>query len=388
MLPGYSYNQGLYLSAAAHLYQATKNTDYLRRTGRLVDAILQNSTDANGLLKDVPRGQPSYLEPPCVEGQDPGGDWYSFKGAFMMHLGYFMTIAGRSALNISQVQRVVSFVRKNADAVWTNASVVGSMSGDVCSTAQSAALGEVRMFHWEWDWGVHPTPAPPPADPSSFFTKAGLRATGVDGIAGTRSASNCQKKCAADANCHSYTYADSETSGFSEDCWLCSFDRTGPGSCDFEEDLSFVTGIKRPSPSILGGGTCSANDCGKPVAKDLGNNQTCFCDEECTTHFDCCLNFASVCPAASASCKAETCHTIGASAIPGGGYCFCDDACSTDMHNCCPDFSSVCGAGPTPTGHLCMDARAHGSAVNLFLTDWVLSELQQQHEGVQQPLVA
>ena len=47
---GFSYNQGLYLSAAAHLFNLTADPRYLSRTSRLMDAILENATDPSGTL--------------------------------------------------------------------------------------------------------------------------------------------------------------------------------------------------------------------------------------------------------------------------------------------------------------------------------------------------
>ena len=46
--PGYSYNQGLYLSAAAHMFAATGEHSYLLGTPRLLEAL---GCDVRGATK-------------------------------------------------------------------------------------------------------------------------------------------------------------------------------------------------------------------------------------------------------------------------------------------------------------------------------------------------
>ena len=53
--PGYSYNQGLHLSAAAHLFAATGEPSYLRSAASLLDALLANHTTDQGLLYEPVR---------------------------------------------------------------------------------------------------------------------------------------------------------------------------------------------------------------------------------------------------------------------------------------------------------------------------------------------
>ena len=89
------YNQGLYLSGSAHLSRAANDTSYLRHTAALVDAILTQLTDDSGLLvEQPPPSSPTYDNQRCVQGSDPGGDWFNFKGIMVTHLVYYVAIAG------------------------------------------------------------------------------------------------------------------------------------------------------------------------------------------------------------------------------------------------------------------------------------------------------
>ena len=64
---------------------------------------------------------------------------------------------------------------------------------------------------------------------------------------------------------------------------------------------------------------------------------------------------------------------------PGGGYCFCDDhrrLWFTDNNSggsCCPDWWQVCEG--VKEGTTCLDARAQGSALGLFVAAAVVSKL-------------
>ena len=63
--------------------------------------------------------------------------------------------------------------------------------------------------------------------------------------------------------------------------------------------------------------------------------------------------------------------------LPGGGYCFCDDHCRlwfTDNNSggsCCPDWRQVCEG--VKEGTTCLDARAQGSALGLFVAAAVVT---------------
>ena len=86
-MPGLSYNQGLYLSAAAHMYTLHGDPGYLRNTASLIEAVMANHTTKNGLLREPP---PLPLPNPgsdfqCSQGYDPGSDWYNFKGILVLN---------------------------------------------------------------------------------------------------------------------------------------------------------------------------------------------------------------------------------------------------------------------------------------------------------------
>ena len=93
---------------------------------------------------------------------------------------------------------------------------------------------------------------------------------------------------------------------------------------------------------------------------------------------DCCPDYAETClepSAALATCAGapDACAAAATAPqpLPGGGYCFCDDHCRlwfTDNNSggsCCPDWRQVCEG--VKEGTTCLDARAQGSALGLFV---------------------
>ena len=274
--------QGLYLSAAAHLYAITNSSRYLVHASKLVEAVLQNATDARGILIEPPAPPISWYGGQCLQGADPGGDWYSFKGIAVMHLTYFVEKAGRAALSSSQLRRLQAMVHASSDGAWFNASFAGHHARDVCDstpvdvasegsvgwgTAANVAPSDVstafRRFHWRWDYsfnnnsnGSHVVP---PADTEEWFTQGGVRCTGLADIGMTHSETNCRAHCAADHLCAAYNFAPVSKTGIGTgDCWLMH-GRTDKHECA-TVDANFRLGVKRPAAD----GKCASSSCGGP----------------------------------------------------------------------------------------------------------------------------
>jgi len=113
-------------------------------------------TNSEGLLIEQPTPPDPYHSGQCRFVNSPGGDWYSFKGIFLRHLGYFVSEVGHLALNASQLTRIHAFVKTNADAVWNFASASAPFPwADVCNENQDFRGTEPWKFHWQWHWQSH-----------------------------------------------------------------------------------------------------------------------------------------------------------------------------------------------------------------------------------------
>ena len=76
-----------------------------------------------GVLRDEMRSGRTY-NGQCQGGADPGGDWYSFNGIFMLHLAYFTEItAEKNALSNATLQQIKTFVQRTSDSAWNNSAV-------------------------------------------------------------------------------------------------------------------------------------------------------------------------------------------------------------------------------------------------------------------------
>ena len=153
--------------------------------------------------------------------------------------------------------------------------------------------------------------------------------------------------------------------------WQLMHGRADQHICDMV-DANFALGVRRPAAD----GTCAAaGGCeGPPQNTSVG--RLCYCDAACVERLDCCNDYASVCAAPPTSCVSD-CDTTLARAIPGGGYCWCSTCDAYDprgAEHCCPDQQQACGYTPEPE-HICLDARAHLSAVGLFLAEHRLQSL-------------
>ncbi len=375
---GTAYNQGLLMTAAAYLYLTTANKTYLNVGIRAVEAILANYTTEDGIIIDEPRSYQSYSYE-CYEGADPGGDWYSFNGIFMLHLGYFTELlANNGSLPADLLKRIYIFVQKTSDAAWVKSAVYPPFkaSDNACSPGSSPINPKVDYPKFHWWWNKNEVMQAVPPDPRYYFHKLGLRCTGNntqvwEGLTGSEL--NCTLKCNEYDNCSKYLYQVDQTVVVGIDCWLWSYNRSDHYCGHLSNYYNFYVGVKRP----IGIATC-AGKCGSKHPQRLIDNTTCYCDNNCARHLDCCLDYADHCrPKQPISCKG-LCNKPTAQPIPGGGYCWCDNSCNpwfSDNNSdgsCCFDYPEQCLQVVMPT---CLDARSQGSALNLFLGHIIISRI-------------
>lgn len=173
----------------------------------------------------------------------------------------------------------------------------------------------------------------------------------------------CKRKCDRNVNCSKYLWQLYEEDVQGIDCWIWPYNRTNH-VCN-QTNYNWNVGVKRP----FGHASC-AGKCGSVEPQKLENG-VCYCDDSCSQHMDCCLDYADHFRLSQQliSCKG-VCDSPVAQPIPGGGYCWCSAGCNpwyTDNNSdgsCCPDYNTVCLKTDIPQ---CLDARSQGSALNLFL---------------------
>ena len=383
-ISGTSYNQGLLMSASAYLYRRTGDKTYLNVGLHAVEAILMNYTTREGLLIDEPRGYQTY-QSSCAYNQDPGGDWYSFNGVFMRHLGYFTELLhANGSLPNTTFDAIVSLVEKTSDAAWNRSAVWPPFKvKDACNTGVQAPAANTSYpkFHWWWGQNVSLTEQIIPPDPRYFFINAQLRCHSI-GATDTQlwdgqvnSEDDCREKCHENPQCSKYLYSKDESEP-NVNCWNWSYNRSDH-SCTVLNS-GFTVGVKRPFGSATCAGKCGSKD---PILLEYGG--VCYCDSDCTKHLDCCLDYADHCVGyRNITCKGM-CNKMEAQAIPGGGYCWCYAGChafETDNNtdgSCCLDFPVECSGAPQDP--ICLDVRSQGSALNLFLAHLRLVQLTASH---------
>ena len=373
---GTAYNQGLLMSASAYLYLRTGNKSYLSIGIRAVEAILANYTTKDNILIDEPRSFQSYSYS-CYEGSDPGGDWYSFNGIFMLHLGYFTELLATSGdLPDNLLKRIHSLVQNTSNAAWTKSAVYPPFKGinNGCDPGSKPINVKAKLPKFHWWWNNNQVQQAIPPDPRYYFHKVELRCAGNntqiwDGLVGSEL--NCTLKCNKYENCSKYLYQVYQDSVQGIDCWLWSYNRSDHECGPFDDYYDFNVGVKRP----IGNATC-AGRCGSTEPQKLVNGTVCYCDANCSKHLDCCIDYADHCyPKKPISCK-NRCTKPAAQPIPGGGYCWCDYGCNrwfSDNNSdgsCCPDYPEQCAQLAIP---VCLDARSQGSALNLFLSHMSIS---------------
>lgn len=366
---GTAYNQGIFMSAAAYLYLVTGNKSYIEAAVRVFEAVRANYT-VNGVLRDEPRSYQSYSYA-CIAGGDPGGDWFSFNGIFMLHLGYFIDVLAKNgSLSADMLKDLNDFVTKTSDSAWKNSASWPPFkaTSNGCSPGSTPANKKASYPKFHWWWGTKDVEyQQTPPDPRYYFHKFQVRCVSLgkdtqiwEGKIGSEL--KCTQKCNTYHNCSKYLYQIERYEVPNYDCWLWSYNRSNH-ICNMS-DYYWNIGVLRPTGNASCAGKCGSKE---PQPIDQG---VCYCDADCAKHLDCCIDYAQVCrPNVQISCKGY-CNTALAQPIPGGGYCWCDDACNpsfTDNNSdgsCCADYPQQCLKVKMPP---CLDARTQGSALNLFL---------------------
>ena len=372
---GTAYQQGIFLSAAAYMYLNTGNKSYIDAAVRVIEAVMENYT-VDGVLRDEPRSYQSYSSQ-CLAGADPGGDWYSFNGVFMLHLSYFVDILTKNgSMPADTLKKIRTFVQNTSDSAWMKSSSWPPFDkSNGCSAGSKPASGNATYpkFHWWWGTDVEYQETPP--DPRYYFHKFKVRCYSVgkpntqiwEGKIGSEL--KCTQLCNKYDNCSKYLYQLNSDEVPKLDCWIWSYNRTDH-LCD-KLDENFNVGIRRPIGNATCVGKCGSKD---PQRLDQG---VCYCDEDCPKHLDCCIDYVDKCHLTDpVTCKG-VCNTGKAVALQGGGYCWCDSNCNpsfTDNNSdgsCCADYPQECLKIKMPP---CLDARTQGSALNLFLAHIAVSK--------------
>ena len=382
-IPGTSYNQGLLISSSAYLYRRTGNKTYLLVGMRALEAILANYTTLEGILIDEPRSYQNYqYEYACwgASSSDPGGDWFSFQGIFMLHLGYFVDLLREDgSLSDDMLDRIATFVEKTSDSAWNKSAVWPPFDNvtDACNTGPANSTLNYPKFYW-W-WGENTTTQMIPPDPRIFIHKTELRCYTfsesqiLEGYFGSEQV--CMEECMNYKNCSKYLYQTDQSAVPGTDCWIWPYNRTNH-YCNLT-DSDFNVGIKRPV-----GASCSGH-CNEETPVNTSSGGVCYCDSQCAFHLDCCLDYVDLCvpeDKQSPSCKGKCTNKLYkalAQPIRGGGYCWCFEGCNpwySDNNSdgsCCPDYTEQCQKIPIPP---CIDARSQGSAVNLFIAHLLVEQ--------------
>lgn len=371
------YSQGLFLSASAYLYLATGNQTYLKTGLRAFDAVVENYTSSSGVLLDEVRGFPTYIVN-CYSKSDPGGDWFSFSGIFMLHLGYFTELLVKNGtMPKNTLKEIKSLVQKTSDSAWSKSAVWPPFNQtDACKPGSAPVNKKAREPKFHWWWGENVTfDVVLPADPGYYFHSSGLSCRSMNGNntqlwkGQVDSEDDCRTKCDKHANCSKYLWLSYED----DPCWMWSYNRSNH-ICDVQEYDGGV-GVKRPQGQVTCVGKCGSTE---PQMLDHGE---CYCDANCSKHLDCCLDYASHCAVNTPlSCK-DQCdkdHVHG-QAIAGGGYCWCFKGCNLGYTggSCCPDYLLQCKSSSLQP---CLDGRSQGSAVNLFLSHSMVSKVTSEDE--------
>ena len=371
---GTSYNQGVLMSSAAYLYLRTANKTYLTVGLRALDAILTNYTTKEGTLIDEVRGVQTFPTT-CSSMGDPGGDWFSFNGIFMLHLSYFTELLYKNGtLPNATLDHIRTFVEKTSDTAWNKSAVWPPFKNikDICNLGQPKLTPAVKFpkFHWWWNQDVTAHITPP--DPSHFYHKSHIRCHTV-GADDTQfwegqvdSELACTIKCRDNPLCSKYLFGNSPDAP-NTNCWNWSYNRSDH-LCN-QTDTDFSVGVKRP----IGHASC-VGKCESKEPQKLENGGVCYCDQDCGIHMDCCVDYADYC-AKSPSCKGM-CGIPQALPVPGGGYCWCSDDTYSDSW--CTDLPTQCKYAKP---QICLDARSQGSALNLFIAHVKLTQILNENNG-------
>ena len=367
------YSQGLLLSSAAYLYLSTGNKTFINIGIRAFEAVVANYT-INGVLRDEPRGFPASTSY-CDVYADPGGDWFSFNGVFMLHLGYFTELLVKNgSMPSDTLKKIMDFVQNTSDSAWSKSAVWPPFDQtNICKPGSLPANKNVSYpkFHWWWGKDVQ-YDSDSPAEPTPYFQKNQLRCytrNGNDTQIWEGQVTNedaCRKKCNKNVNCSKYLWQVYQDEVPQYNCWIWSYNRSNH-LCDLV-DANWYVRVKRPRGKASCAGKCGSSE---PQKLEHG---VCYCDANCSKHLDCCLDYANQCRQKEpASCKGK-CNSVEGQPVPGGGYCWCSDGCNLAHTggSCCGDYQHAC---LSVTIQPCLDARTQGSALNLFLGHSMVSKV-------------
>ncbi len=367
------YSQGLLLSSSAYLYLVTGHSAYLKTGLRAVEAVLQNYTTNEGILIDELRGFPSNVKS-CSSYADPGGDWYSFNGIFMLHLGYFTELLVKNGSMPSDILKAIgTFVKKTSDSAWTNSAVWAPFNqSHTCKAGTTEASGKPTQPKFHWWWGSKDKiKVALPSDPGIYFLASMVRCNAINGNntqlweGDVDSEDSCRAKCDKNVNCSKYLWQIHENEVKRNNCWIWSYNRSDH-ICNISSS-NWNVGVKRPHGKATCAGRCGSNESQK---LDQG---VCYCDANCSKHLDCCTDYANHCAAEKLlSCQGR-CNKAESQAVPGGGYCWCITGCNVAFTggSCCPDYKELCIGG---SAQACFDGRSQGSALNLFIGHSLVSK--------------
>lgn len=152
----WSYDQGMFIGAAALLYRATNDSAYAEAGLRTVHAVLSHLTTSDGVLREDLRtpGHTPAGPPPCTESNDPGGDFYSFKGVTVLQLADF---AASVPLNASDAGAIRELLATSSDSAWSTRATPpwASAPTDVCADPAFAHwLSGPPKFPYYWAAGT------------------------------------------------------------------------------------------------------------------------------------------------------------------------------------------------------------------------------------------
>ena len=220
-LSGTSYNQGMLMSSAAYLYRATNDTKYLKVGMRALKAILENYTTPDGILMDEPRSYVTYNGYQCWGGfSDPGGDWYSFNGIFMLHLGYFTDLLSETGvLSHENLTNIYNLALRTSDSAWSKSAVWPPFKASDACNASPHVKATYPKFNWWWNKEVIQQCIP--SDPKLIYHKNQMRCVGNDtqlweGLTGSED--NCTLKCMNNTACSKYLYQTDQSAVPGTDC--------------------------------------------------------------------------------------------------------------------------------------------------------------------------
>ena len=373
---GMSYNHGILMSSAALLYNITADKNYLQTAISLLESALVNLTDVTGAMLDVQRGSRASAYG-CGEG-DPGSDFFSFKGIFVMYLGYTVqTLTDSNVLPAPLASTVRDFLDINSENAWEQARVKPPFkkkrSDDICALYpyQPSKHSNVTQpkFHWWWSQGNGSVQTPP--DTRLWFTNEGIDCsyamhhntsnsskpawsaylwTGM-----TKSEAQCRDRCANTSECTKYMFHEPSQSDCP--CFTCEGKACHQPACVY----CGVAGKKSCPHKNSTGCYTSASDACTCTGTQPFPNSNCFLYRlttvgnrtkmaACTTPGDNTYKMAVKRPSPpnvlnpAASCRGRCGNT--SSTVRNGTRllnisCQCDAACSRHL-DCCLDYVEEC----------------------------------------------